>query len=77
MNLKSTLNPTKHDIQAIAEGKVVVDTSKMSPMEALSLGLAVQDFKEQHDLVEKDFKIDYDSVGEFMSNLSKTNRENQ
>ncbi len=77
MNLKSILNSTNHDVAAIAKGEVAVDTSSMSPMEAMQLGLAVQDYREANDLVEKEFTIDYEAVGSFMSAASKLNRENQ
>lgn len=60
----------QYDIQALAEGKIEVDTATMSPMQALQLGLAVRDYQEQNDLV-KNFKIDYDHVGKFMSGRNK------
>lgn len=60
----------QYDIQALAEGKIEVDTATMSPMQALQLGLAVRDYQEQNDLV-KDFKIDYDHVGKCMSGRNK------
>lgn len=60
-----------YDIEAIARGTVEVETARMSPMQALQLGLAVRDYQEQNDLAEKDFKIDYDHVGKFMSGRNK------
>ncbi|WP_186673542.1 hypothetical protein [Sporosarcina sp. BP05] len=57
---------TNYDIEGIAEGAVEVDTSAMSPMEALQVGLAVQDYKEENDISEREFKIDYDAVGEYL-----------
>lgn len=66
---------TNYDLESIARGTVEVDTSSMSPMEALKIGLAVQDYKDAHG-IDESFKIDYTAVGEFMSNNSKSNREN-
>jgi len=54
------------DIEGIATGKVEVDTSAMSPMQALQLGLAVQDYKDANNINES-FKIDYTAVGQFIS----------
>lgn len=58
------------DIQAIAEGKIEVDIKAMSPMEALQVGLAVRDYQEQNDLIEK-VGYDYDAIGKFISDRNK------
>jgi len=65
-NLKSTLIPTSYDVAAIAKGEVIPDTSALSPLENIKLGLSVKDFREKNDLVEKDSIVDYDAVGKFV-----------
>lgn len=64
-----------YDIKSIAEGVVEVDMSSMSPIEAVQLGLAVQDYKDANGIGDS-FKIDYDEVGKILSRNSKLNRDN-
>lgn len=65
-----------YDIKGIAEGVVEVDVSSMSPIEAVQLGLAVQNYKDANGIVEDSFKMDYDAIGKILSRNSKLNREN-
>lgn len=77
MTLRNTLNPTKHDVAAIAKSSEIVDVSGLTPLEAMRLGLAVQAYQDDNGLTEREFSIDYNQVGSLMSAASKLNRENQ
>ena len=63
---------TKYNIKAIAIGEQDVNTSNLTPLEALQLGLEVRQYQEENELLPvgvNDVRIDYEAVAKLLKKL--------
>lgn len=68
------MNFDKDFIEAVANGEKAEEVKKLSPLEAMMLGLAVRQLEEEQGVNKQAVNFDNEAIGKFMKDRNKNVR---